>query len=71
MSILEPITLDHLATVTGGQMLRNTTAYDEKLKTQLTSLQSSIKEVATAAVTSQAKKQETLNAVMMMAMMRR
>jgi hypothetical protein len=67
----EPLDDDTLVTATGGQILRNTSALDEQLKTQLTTLQSSIKDYASAQVQSQAKQQQQTTMMMMMAMMRR
>jgi hypothetical protein len=63
----EPLTDDDLATATGGQMLRNYSALNTKLKTQLDTLTQSVKDVATAGTTSQTQQQQ--QSLMLMAMM--
>ena len=67
----EPLDDDTLVTATGGQILRNRTALDDQLTQQLTTLQSAIKDYASAQVQGQAKQQQQTTMMMMMAMMRR
>lgn len=67
----EPLDDETLVTATGGQILRNSTKLDEQLKTQLTTLQSTIKDYASAQVQSQAKQQQQQTTMMMMVGMMR
>ena len=67
----EPLDDDTLVTATGGQILRNRSALDERLVQQLTTLQASIKDYASAHVQSQSKQQQQTTMMMMMAMLRR
>lgn len=66
----EPLHDDELVTATGGQIIRNTSKVDEQLKTQLTTLQSTIKDYASSQVTNQAKQQQQTTMMMMVGMMR-
>ena len=65
----QPVDDDELVTATGGQIIRNRTALDEKLKLQLQTLQDGIKEVANATVTNQSKQQQSTMSMLMMGMM--
>jgi hypothetical protein len=67
----EPVDDDTLVTATGGQILRNRTALDDQLKQQLTTLQSTIKDFASAQVHGQTRQQQQSTMMMMMAMLRR
>ena len=66
-----PLDDDTLVTATGGQIIRNSSALDDKLKAELTTLQSSIKDYASAQVNNQSKQQQQTTMMMMMAMLRR
>lgn len=66
----QPLDDDELVTATGGQILRNRSALDQKLVTQLTTLQDGIKDLANARVTNQQKQQQQSSMTMMMLMMR-
>ena len=67
----EPLDDDELVTATGGQILRNRSALDQQLVTQLTTLQTGIKDLANAQVTNQQKQQQQSSTTMMMLMMMR
>ena len=68
---IDSLSTDQLVTATGGQMLRNRSALDSKLTTQLQTLQDGIKDVATSSTTSQQQQQQQQTMMMMMVMMRR
>lgn len=67
----EPLDDDTLVTATGGQILRSRTALDDRLTQQLTTLQSTIKDYASARITNQSRQQQQTTMMMMMAMLRR
>jgi hypothetical protein len=68
---LDPLTPEDLESATGGQILRNRSALDAKLQTQLQTLQDGIKDAATAATTTTTKQQEQTTLMMVMMMARR
>jgi hypothetical protein len=67
----QPIDDDEMVTATGGQIVRNRSALDAKLTTQLQTLQDGIKDLANANVGNQTKQQQTTQMMMMGLMMRR
>ncbi len=67
--ILEPLTLEDLTTVTGGYVIRKTSAGQEELKAQIQALATTVKDAATAAAT--APKQDSTQMMLMMLMTRR